>query len=106
MIQTYRLRDEPEYAALVGVDDAAGIDLLIGRPGLVDRGLGAEVIRSFTVDVVFVIDDVAVALASPDERNHRSLRAFEKAGYTRGGTFDTPYGTREVVMSIRRADVR
>ncbi len=31
LIQCYRLADEPRYAAAVGVDDAAGVDLFVGE---------------------------------------------------------------------------
>jgi RimJ/RimL family protein N-acetyltransferase len=84
MIQTYLVASYPEYGEYLGSDEGAAIDLLIGDPARIGRGLGPQVIRSFTRDVVFAAYAVDLCLASPDERNERSLRAFEKAGYTRG----------------------
>ena len=104
LIQTYLLQDHPDYMSYIGVDEGAGVDLLIGEPDRIDKGVGTEVIRAFTHDVVFEVFDVGLCVASPDERNTRSLRAFEKAGYTRGPTVDVPGGTtREVVMTARRS---
>lgn len=82
LIQTYRVGDSPDYEAAVAVEDAAGIDLLIGDPSAVGRGLGAVVIRQFVDEIVFpLFPEVLRCIASPSVRNLRSQRAFEKAGF-------------------------
>lgn len=82
MIQTYRVADHPEWQALVQVDDdVAGVDLLIGEPDLVGRGLGPRVLATFVRDVVFADPEIHAVVATVEEPNRRSWRAFEKAGF-------------------------
>ena len=82
MIQTYLVRDHPEWQELVQVgDDAAGVDLMIGEPDLVGHGVGPRVL---TADVVFAdpsTNATNVVVATVEEPNRRSRRAFEKAGF-------------------------
>src|SRR5688500_1174914 len=53
-LQTYLIRDHPDYAALVAAGDgAAGLDLFLGEPDVVGRGLGPRVVRAFLDEVVF-----------------------------------------------------
>lgn len=82
MIQTYLVDDHPEWAELVQVGPhAAGVDLMIGEPDLVGRGLGAQVLADFARDVVFADPGVLAVVATVEEPNRRSWRAFEKAGF-------------------------
>jgi aminoglycoside 6'-N-acetyltransferase len=81
-IQWYRWSDYPGHASQLGAPpDAAGIDLAIGEPEMLGRGLGAHAIRRFVENVVFVDRAITACVSDPDERNVRSLRAFEKAGF-------------------------
>jgi aminoglycoside 6'-N-acetyltransferase len=82
MIQTYLVRDHPEWQELVQVgDDVAGVDLMIGEPDLVGHGLGSRVLTAFVRDVVFADPSTNAVVASVEEPNRRSWRAFEKAGF-------------------------
>ena len=82
MIQTYLVSDYPDYAALIGEGEGtAGVDLFIGEESLLGRGLGTEMIRRFTEEVVFARPETTAATADPDVRNPASIRAFEKAGF-------------------------
>lgn len=82
MIQTYRVADHPEWQELVQVgDDVAGVDLLVGEPDLVGKGLGPRVLATFVREVVFADQDVDAVVATVEEPNRRSWRAFEKAGF-------------------------
>jgi aminoglycoside 6'-N-acetyltransferase len=83
LIQCYRLADEPEYALEISEDTAtaASVDLLIGEPELVGRGIGGYILDTFVRTIVFADDGVTRAVAGPDVRNVRSIRAFEKAGF-------------------------
>jgi aminoglycoside 6'-N-acetyltransferase len=82
MIQTYRVVDNPDWQELVQVDDdVAGVDLMIGEPDLVGRGLGPRVLAAFVAEVVFADPDIHAAVATVEEPNRRSWRAFEKAGF-------------------------
>jgi aminoglycoside 6'-N-acetyltransferase len=78
MIETYVCSDYPEWDAIVQVGEGvAGVDLLIGEEELIGRGLGPEILRTFVRDVV----RASACVASVDEENPRSWRAFEKAGF-------------------------
>jgi RimJ/RimL family protein N-acetyltransferase len=82
MIQWYRLSDEPEYAAAIGEPHGAGMDLLLGDPDRIGRGLGPRVIDAFVTGIVFAEPGVERCVAGPDVRNVRSVRAFARAGFS------------------------
>jgi aminoglycoside 6'-N-acetyltransferase len=82
-IQWYRWSDYPKHAAqLEAGANAAGIDLAIGEPSIVGKGIGSSAIRQFILTVVAVEPGMTAIVADPEERNGRSCRAFEKAGFT------------------------
>ena len=87
MIETYRVDDHPDWAALVGEQgaDASGLDLLIGEEDAVGRGLGPQVLEAFTREVIFRAPDIKAVVATVEEANRRSWRAFEKAGFRHVG---------------------
>lgn len=82
MIETYLLRDEPEWAALIGEEaDGAGVDFLIGEEDAVGRGVGPRVLEQFAGEIVFANPATNAVVATVEEPNRRSWRAFEKAGF-------------------------
>jgi aminoglycoside 6'-N-acetyltransferase len=82
-IQWYRWSDYPKHAAqLEAKPNAAGIDLSIGEASLLGKGLGSSAIREFIFNVVSAEPGITAIVTDPEERNVRSCRAFEKAGFT------------------------
>jgi RimJ/RimL family protein N-acetyltransferase len=82
-IQWYRWSDYPKHAAQLEAEpSAAGIDLSIGEASLVGKGIGSSAIRQFALNVVSAVPGITAIRADPEERNGRSCRAFEKAGFT------------------------
>ena len=82
MIQTYLVTDHPDWEAIVQVGDGvAGVDLLIGEADLVGRELGPRILAEFARGVVFADAGTAALVATVEEPNRRSWRAFEKAGF-------------------------
>ena len=82
MIQTYLVDDYPEWKEVVGSEpDLAGVDLLIGEDDLVGTGLGPAVLAQFAREVVFARPETTALVATVEEPNRRSWRAFEKAGF-------------------------
>jgi aminoglycoside 6'-N-acetyltransferase len=78
LIQTYLVTDYPEWEAIVEVGPGvAGVDLMIGEEELIGQGLGPQILSAFVRDVV----TVPAAVATVEEPNCRSWRAFEKAGF-------------------------
>jgi aminoglycoside 6'-N-acetyltransferase len=82
MIQTYLACNYPDWEAIVQVGDGvAGVDLLIGEADLVGRGLGPRILAEFARGVVFADPGTTAVVATVEEANRRSWRAFEKAGF-------------------------
>jgi aminoglycoside 6'-N-acetyltransferase len=80
-IQWYRWSNYATHAAQLGAEpSAAGVDLAIGEVEMLGRGIGPSALRLFIARVVFA-HDVSAVVCDPDERNTRSLRALEKAGF-------------------------
>ena len=82
--------------------DACAIDLLIGDPRWIGRGLGPQVIDQFVTLEIFARSDLATCVADPHEENTRSIRAFEKAGFVSRSRFQEA-GEPFVLMSRSRA---
>ena len=103
-IQTYLLPDHPDSAELVGVGTGvAGVDLFIAEAELTGQGLGAEVLRSFTREIVFAHPTTIACVADPHARNAVSLRAFEKAGFHKVNDFlDPTDGATHTLMRLER----
>jgi aminoglycoside 6'-N-acetyltransferase len=81
-IQTYRIRDYPEYADAVQVqEDAAGIDLFIGEKDYVHRGLGRWILTRFMDAYVWRLTGASVCVIGPEPANRAAIRAYEKAGF-------------------------
>jgi RimJ/RimL family protein N-acetyltransferase len=89
LIQTYLVSDHPDYEAILHVGEGvAGVDLFIGEDDLIGRGLGVNVLRAFTRDVVFSRPGTHACIAGVEPDNTRSLRAFEKAGFRPGRLYE------------------
>lgn len=106
-IQTYRINHWPDYAQHIGVDDdTAGVDLFIGQPEYVGRGLGPSVIRAFLRDVVFGSFGARSCVIGPAEDNHAAIRAYAKAGFRFWKRVFIPgESTPEYLMRITSADL-
>lgn len=106
-IQTYMIRDYPEYAALVETDEgAAGVDLLIGETDYQHKGLGSHILRAFLRGIVFGAGDATSCIIGPSETNRIAIRAYEKAGFRFFKTIPSSNEpTPEYLMRITRADV-
>ena len=82
-IQWYRWSDYPSHAQQLETPmDFAGIDLAIGEPARIGRGLGPQVIRRFLELIVFSDSSIAGVIVDVEQNNLRSLGAFQKAGFT------------------------
>jgi aminoglycoside 6'-N-acetyltransferase len=106
-IQTYMIRDYPEYAAIVDTDNgAAGVDLFIGEGEYLYKGLGSPILRLFLHDVIFGAGDATRCIIGPSETNRIAIRAYEKAGFRYFKTVPSSNEpTLEYLMQIARADI-
>lgn len=69
-----------EYPFLKHVpDDAVGIDLSIGDPQNLSRGIGSAAVMAM-VEMLRSLGHTTIVI-DPDPANHRAVRAYEKAGF-------------------------
>lgn len=106
-IQTYVIADHPDYDVLVGVAErAAGIDIFIGEPDRVHRGLGSGILRIFMRTIVFADPSVESCIIGPAVSNMSAIRCYEKAGFTFLKTIDVPDEEEpEQLMRIWRQEI-
>ena len=81
-------------------DATRGLDLLIGEPDLVGRGIGPRVVRLICARL-FEEPDVESIIVDPHPDNARSIRCFEKAGFIAERRLSTPDGE-ALLMRLRR----
>jgi aminoglycoside 6'-N-acetyltransferase len=82
MIQTYLASSDPDWNAIVQAEaGVAGVDLLIGEEALIGAGFGPRVLAEFARRIVFANPATPACVATVEEANRRSWRAFEKAGF-------------------------
>jgi len=95
MIQRYRFSDNPGWhralAVGVDVDDAAGIDYLVGVEKLTGWGLGTQIVSRFVEDTWGRYKDIPAIVIAVQQGNRASWRVLEKAGFERvwAGTVDS-----------------
>ena len=108
-IQTYLIRDHPEYAQAVQVDDVtAGVDLFIGEPAALHRGLGPKILRRFLSAEVFGRLGASACIIGPQPENAAAIRAYEKTGFKYLKTVQAPGSPGEgdeYLMRIEPADL-
>jgi aminoglycoside 6'-N-acetyltransferase len=102
-IQRYPVRDEAW--GLRPSTPAVGLDLFIGDPGYLYRGLGPQILRQFLGEIVFSDNTIVECWIDPIARNRAAIRAFEKAGFrhiatARGADLSEPV----YLMRITRAE--
>lgn len=80
-----------------------GVDLFIGEPSELGKGHGAEFLR-LTAERLLAQPDVKRVIGDPEPANHRSRRAFEKAGFRDCGERLVPGGS--VRLMVREEPAR
>jgi len=104
-VQSYLNSDDADYASLVDVEDSAGVDLFIGEPEYLYRGLGSHVIRRFLSEQVFSDPEIKVCVIGPEPKNGAAIRAYEKAGFRYFKTIQVPEEPEpEYLMKLAREE--
>jgi len=89
--------DEAREMGVPDVDGSYGLDIFIGEPDMIDRGVGSRAVAMLARHVFEAGDASAIALLTP-VGNERAHRAYEKAGFRKvKQTLDT-----DVVNGERR----
>lgn len=71
--------DEAREVGVADVDGAYGLDIFIGEPGMIDRGVGSRAVALLARHLFEELDAASVALLTSID-NARAQRAYEKAG--------------------------
>lgn len=82
-LQAFFIAQWPSYAARVpdAPSQSAAVDLYIGRPDCLHRGLGSKMLDLFVRDYVFAQMNASVCLIGPEPQNRAAVRAYQKAGF-------------------------
>ncbi len=87
-LQSYRNTDWPEWAAMIGSHGGASIDLHIGDPTFIGRGLGRAMLAAYVRDFVFHhFVDMSEAYIAHEVTNTAALAASQAAGFRVIGSF-------------------
>jgi RimJ/RimL family protein N-acetyltransferase len=105
-IQTYRIRDYPDYGRHVGAPEGcAGMDLFIGEPKMLGCGIGTRVVAAFLRSIVFADAAIGSCAIGPEQGNRRAIHAYEKAGFRYWKTVVVPgEPAPEYLMLVTRHD--
>ncbi|WP_347138123.1 GNAT family N-acetyltransferase [Paracoccus sp. SSK6] len=60
-------------------NDAVGVDLSIGPPDKLSRGIGSQILARFVA--MLRAEGHRSIIIDPDIANHRAIRAYRKAGF-------------------------
>ena len=105
-MQTYRIIDYPDYSRQIEMgENVAGLDLFIGHPGYIHRGLGKHILTRFLDEIVFRMPGITECCVGPEPGNAVAIRAYEKAGFRHLKTV-TVDGELEYIMVATRDKTR
>jgi RimJ/RimL family protein N-acetyltransferase len=82
VIQSYRVRDYPDYVTELGdlAAPAVSIDLFIGEPDLIGKGHGPALLREF-LPFAFERYKLDYCVIGPSKSNVAAIRSYEKVGF-------------------------
>ena len=63
------------------INEMAGVDLFIGQPEFLGKGLGTQVVHAFLSQKIW--PSYAHCLADPDLRNERAIKLFKRCGFAK-----------------------
>jgi aminoglycoside 6'-N-acetyltransferase len=82
VIQSYRVDAYPDYVAELGElrEPAFSLDVFIGEPDLIGRGIGPALLRDF-LRMAFEKYGLDYAVIGPARSNVAAIRSYEKVGF-------------------------
>jgi AacA4 family aminoglycoside N(6')-acetyltransferase len=82
-----------------------GIDQYLADPELLGKGLGTQLVLAL-VDLLFMDNSVTRIQTDPAPHNARAIRCYEKAGFRRVTTIETPDGLALYMLRERQAPIK
>ena len=109
VIQSYRVDAYPDYVAELGElpAPALSLDVFIGEPDLIGKGIGPAVLREF-LRIAFERYGLGYAVIGPARSNVAAIRSYEKIGfrylkdYREEDTSDPDH----MLLDLRRSELR
>lgn len=99
IIQSYFVDDYEAHATSVNMKGAVGVDLFIGEADLIGKGYGSVMLMNFVDQIIRKKYPSATGvIADPEVANNASIRAFEKAGFTKGSVVGGEYGPEQLMI--------
>lgn len=103
-IQAYRLKDWPEYAAVVGEMQGISVDLFIGEADHIGCGWGPVILIKFLAEIGFpIFPDQELCWISHDLKNERARKASRAAGFQPVRTI-VEDGTNKELLVLTRSE--
>ena len=81
-LQAYCNRDWPDYAQVMGHDDGVSLDLFIGDPGFVGKGLGRAMLGGYVGEIALPRYAERRAYIAHDLDNLAALACSRSVGFT------------------------
>lgn len=75
-----------------------GVDITIGQPDLLNKGLGSDAVRAFCA--MLFAQGAPRLIIDPDASNLRAVRAYEKAGFARFDQYTNTDGSITLLMEM------
>ena len=108
-IQSYVVQDYADYVSEVGAlpERALSVDLFIGEPGLIGKGHGPELLRTFLPQDL-ARRGLSYCVIGPARANVAAIRAYEKVGFRYLRDYQEPDTTdpQHVLLDLRTRDLR
>ena len=76
-----------------------GIDITIGDPALLGKGLGSMIVKQFSAKLF--MEGATRLVIDPDITNARAIAAYKKAGFKPYDTYETAEGT-DLLMELQK----
>ncbi|MEX1376202.1 MAG: GNAT family N-acetyltransferase [Eubacteriales bacterium] len=101
-IQSYKTADYPDYWACLDTGlETAGIDLFIGEPDFLHKGLGKKILQKFLKEMIFSLyPDITHCTIGPEVENTAAIAAYKKAGFTYLKTADITHKNEQEYLLI------
>lgn len=101
-LQCYRNADYPEWVDIIGVHDGISVDLFIGDPSTLGRGLGRAALGAYLREVAFPhFPSETRAYIAHEPANTAALRCSEAVGFRPLRSF-LEYGIETVLLMMEQ----